>query len=458
MLNQQIGSYKIISKLGEGGMANVYLAEKGTLSKKVALKVLKDEFLLSQHIRNRFLSEAKKMSGLNHANIVGVHDLIDEKDFVAIELDYVEGKTLKQHLHEKGALPDEEIESLFKQMLDAVGYVHENGFVHRDVKPSNFMLTENGIIKLTDFGIAKNVDDSNMDYTGTGTGMQMGTPKYMSPEQVRSTKDVDHRTDIYSLGVVLWEMVTGKVPYDIATESTFDVFTKIVNDPLEKTNTRWDEVIEKATKKEVGERYNSILEINFKNEKSNVIFINSNYKRNIRYFIGILLVLIIGVLIFKNIEVKSQQVEHLLLVNPNNPNNLNANDSSEETVIDDIVEEYIPASRRVDLISKGVGPFKNVIIPEEIDIDLAYRGKSIYENNCTACHRFEEKRIGPALKGILNRRSPEWVMNMIIDPNRMVSEDSLARDLFIEFHGAPMSDQGLSKEETRATLEYIRSK
>ncbi|MFA5528869.1 MAG: protein kinase, partial [Peptostreptococcales bacterium] len=91
MLNQQIGSYKIISKLGEGGMANVYLAEKGTLSKKVALKVLKDEFLLSQHIRNRFLSEAKKMSGLNHANIVGVHDLIDEKDFVAIELDYVEG-------------------------------------------------------------------------------------------------------------------------------------------------------------------------------------------------------------------------------------------------------------------------------------------------------------------------------------------------------------------------------
>src|SRR5690554_2418864 len=125
MLNQQIGQYKIISKLGEGGMATVYLAEKGALGKQVALKVFKKEFIYNQHIRGRFLSEAKKMINLNHPNIVGVHDLIDESDFVAIELDYVEGKTLKQHLHEKGALPDEEIESLFKQMLDAVGYVHE---------------------------------------------------------------------------------------------------------------------------------------------------------------------------------------------------------------------------------------------------------------------------------------------------------------------------------------------
>ena len=97
MLNQQIGSYKIISKLGEGGMAIVYLAEKGSLGKKVALKVLKDEFLLNRHVLGRFLSEAKKMISLNHPNIVGVHDLIDNADFVAIELDYIEGETLKQH-------------------------------------------------------------------------------------------------------------------------------------------------------------------------------------------------------------------------------------------------------------------------------------------------------------------------------------------------------------------------
>lgn len=265
MLNQQIGPYKIISKLGEGGMALVYLTEKGTLRKQVALKVLNEDFISNRNIRGRFLSEAKKMINLNHPNIVGVQDLIDEPDFVAIELEYIEGVTLKQYLNEKGALSDDEIEVLFKQMLDALGYVHDKGYVHRDIKPSNFMLSKNGIIKLTDFGIAKNGDDTNIDYTGTGTGMQMGTPKYMSPEQVRSTKDVDHRSDIYSLGVVLWEMITGKVPYDIATESTFDVFRKIVDEPLEKTNTKWDGVILKASEKNQANRYQSIRDISLDN-------------------------------------------------------------------------------------------------------------------------------------------------------------------------------------------------
>ncbi|MCC5924877.1 MAG: protein kinase [Crocinitomicaceae bacterium] len=126
------------------------------------------------------------------------------------------------------------------------------------------MLTVSGVIKLTDFGIAKNIDGTNNDYTGTGTGMVLGTPKYMNPEQVRNTKDVTAQSDIYSLGVVLWEMVTGKVPYDINTESTFDVFRKIVDEPLAKTGTKWDGVIKKATKKESGERR---LELKFEQPK-----------------------------------------------------------------------------------------------------------------------------------------------------------------------------------------------
>jgi serine/threonine-protein kinase len=264
MLNQQIGPYRINNLLGEGGMAQVYLAEKGNLGKNVALKVLKREFLYNNHIRGRFLAEAKNMIQLNHPNIVGVQDLIDESDFVAIELEYIEGETLKQYLERKGALPDAEIERLIEQMWSAVSYIHQKGFVHRDIKPSNFMLTSSGVIKLTDFGIAKNMDGLNSDYTGTGTGMVLGTPKYMSPEQVRNTRDVNAQSDIYSLGVVLWEMVTGRVPYDVNTESTFDVFTKIVNEPLSKTGTRWDGTIEWATRKKCEER---ILKLTFEQAK-----------------------------------------------------------------------------------------------------------------------------------------------------------------------------------------------
>jgi serine/threonine-protein kinase len=196
MLNQQIGPYRIINLLGEGGMARVYLAEKGNLGKKVALKVLREEFLRNKQIRGRFIAEAKNMIQLNHPNIVGVQELIEDDDFVAIELEYIEGLTLKQYLEQKGALPNDEIQGLFEQMCSAVDYIHEKSYVHRDIKPSNFMLTSSGVIKLTDFGIAKNMDGTNSDYTGTGTGMVLGTPKYMSPEQVRNTKDVTAQSDI----------------------------------------------------------------------------------------------------------------------------------------------------------------------------------------------------------------------------------------------------------------------
>lgn len=249
MLNQQIGSYKIKQLLGEGGMAIVYLAEKGSLGKKVALKVLKKEFLYNQNIRGRFLSEAKKMVQLNHPNIIGINDLLDQTDFVAIELEYIEGVTLKKYLEENGPLQDTVIEHLFRQMVSAVHYIHEKGFVHRDIKPSNFMLSSNNIIKLTDFGIAKNTNEGSNDYTQTGTLAILGTPKYMSPEQFISTKDVTAQSDIYSLGVVLWEMITRQSPYNIQSENWVEIFKKIENDSLPETNTRWDAIIKNATKK-----------------------------------------------------------------------------------------------------------------------------------------------------------------------------------------------------------------
>jgi serine/threonine protein kinase len=251
----QFSQYKIISLLGQGGMAKVYLAEHKSLGHTVAIKVLNKEYFHNDTIRKRFLAEARSLARMNHPNIVRVMDLIEENESAAFVMEHIEGHTLRDYLEEKGKLPDDEIRHLFGQMLDAVGYVHEKGLIHRDIKPSNFMLDGRGNIKLLDFGIAKAQDASSAEYTQTGTGVQMGTPMYMSPEQVKSTKEVTAQTDIYSLGVVLYQMVSGNKPYDISTLSDFDLKTKIVNEPLPKTDTGWDELISKSTEKNIKLRF-----------------------------------------------------------------------------------------------------------------------------------------------------------------------------------------------------------
>ena len=250
-------NYNIIKELGQGGMATVYLAEHKVMQKPVAVKILDKKFTFDEHIRKRFLAEARTLFTLSHPNIIKVTDLIDDGDTVAFVMEHVDGETLKEYLDRKVKLTDEEIKNIFSQMLDAVGYVHEQGLVHRDIKPSNFMIDKKGKVKLLDFGIAKNTDASSAEYTQTGTGMQMGTPMYMSPEQITETKSVTAQSDIYSLGVVLWQLVTGERPYNTATLSNFQLQLKIVNEPLALTGSVFDTVIKKATEKEVANRYAS---------------------------------------------------------------------------------------------------------------------------------------------------------------------------------------------------------
>jgi serine/threonine protein kinase len=255
--------YTFQKTIGEGGMATVYLAEHNTLRKPVAIKVLNKEFVHNENIRKRFLSEARNLFGMSHPNIIKVTDLINQDDMVAFVMEYMDGQTLKDYLDAKGKLQDEEIKQLFSQMLDAVGYVHEQGLIHRDIKPSNFMISNKGVIKLLDFGIAKNTDINSAEYTMTGTTQNMGTPMYMSPEQVKSTKDVTAQSDIYSLGVVLWQMVMGRKPYDTNTISTWELQTKIVTEPLPPTGKNWDNIIQKAVEKELANRIKTASE--FKN-------------------------------------------------------------------------------------------------------------------------------------------------------------------------------------------------
>lgn len=256
-----IGNYRLLEKIGEGGMAVVYKAEHNTLGNILAVKILNEDLLKNQNIRHRFLSEAKNMAKMSHPNIIKVSDLIDHENKVAIVMEFIEGETLKDYLDKRGKLTEAEIKSMFLQMLDALEYVHLLNLVHRDIKPSNFMITKGGVLKLLDFGIAKNTDKSSLDYTQTRTTQTMGTPMYMSPEQVKSTKEVTAQSDVYSLGVVLWQMVMGFRPYDTNTTSNFELQTKIVNEPLSITNTIFDSIIQKATAKNIENRFVNCSEI-----------------------------------------------------------------------------------------------------------------------------------------------------------------------------------------------------
>lgn len=254
IIGQQIGNYTIEKSLGEGGMADVYLA-KNALGKKFTIKILKSELFSKAVIRQRFENEAKVMLSLDHPHIRQVIDFYEEKNLMAIIMEYLDGQDLDSYIEKNGAVSLKQAIDWFKHILPAFSYTHEQDIVHRDVKPSNLFLTKNGSIKVLDFGIAK-IIDNNLSLTGTAS--KMGTPMYMSPEQIQTPKEVDYRTDIYSLGVTLYVLLTGQKPYDDTTDSEFGIQTKIVNQPLPEIpnlSSKVNHVIAKSTAKDPKNRY-----------------------------------------------------------------------------------------------------------------------------------------------------------------------------------------------------------
>ena len=256
MVGESIDEFTFLKVLGEGGMASVYRAEDRSFKDNVAIKVLKKEYAHHPNIRKRFIDEARKLHRMNHPNVIKIRRIIDAGDIVAFVMEEVAGITLHDFVKKYDKLKDEVIKGLWIQMLDTVKYIHNQGVIHRDIKPSNFMIDDNNNIILLDFGIAKDTSGSS-DYTATGVNQQMGTPTYMSPEQIRSTKDVGVQSDIYSLGVVLWFMISKKDPYESQELSLFDLYEKIVNEPLPITNSIWDKVIVNSTKKNIAQRIDS---------------------------------------------------------------------------------------------------------------------------------------------------------------------------------------------------------
>ncbi|WP_299825998.1 serine/threonine-protein kinase [uncultured Pontibacter sp.] len=261
-----IPSYNILRVIGEGGMATVYLGEHARLGNKVAIKVLNSHYARHEQVRGRFLTEAKVLASFLHPHIVGVKDFFEEGDVLAFVMDYVEGLPLDEYLYTHNALRDPaKAIAFFSQILDAFSYAHQNGIVHRDIKPGNLMVTQDGQVRVLDFGIAKLLETPVGAAKATATGTMLGTPMYMSPEQInlKPGESIDHRSDIYALGVTLHQILSGRPPYDADTHSGFEMQMKIMTEPLPRLEQvpEWlQQVVDKATAKKREDRFQNCSE------------------------------------------------------------------------------------------------------------------------------------------------------------------------------------------------------
>ena len=256
------GRYELIEKIGEGGMAVVYKGKDRLLNRYVAIKILRPEFTKDEAFIENFKKESQAAAGLTHPNIVSVFDVGKEGNIHFIVMELVEGEPLSQLIEEKGRLDYKEAIEITRQVASALSLAHKNQIIHRDVKPHNILITNTGVAKLADFGIAKAVSNSTM--VG-GNNKVMGSVHYLSPEQARGSY-VDERTDIYSLGIVLYELLTGEVPFD--GDNPITIALMHINDPITPPSQlvsgippQLEKVVMKATDKYQSNRYKSADEM-----------------------------------------------------------------------------------------------------------------------------------------------------------------------------------------------------
>lgn len=260
MIGQVINNYRILAKIGQGGMGEVYRAVDVNLDRPVAIKILSRDLSKDQSLIQRFQAEAKTQAQLNHPNICTLYSLFRFNEQLYMVMELVEGQNLEEMIQTRGPVPYPEAVPLFQQALFGLSQAHRSGIIHRDIKPSNFIVNRQGVTKVMDFGIARVMGQSRL----TRTGMQVGTLYYMSPEQIQG-KEVDFRSDIYALGITLFEMLTGTVPFPAQTD--FDVMQAHVrNVPPNPSKVYpylpkvFDKVILKALEKDPGRRYQTVEE------------------------------------------------------------------------------------------------------------------------------------------------------------------------------------------------------
>ena len=256
------GRYELIEKIGEGGMAVVYKGKDRLLNRYVAIKILRPEFTKDEQFIESFKRESQASARLSHANIVGVYDVGKEGNIHFIVMELIEGKVLSEVIKEKGRIEYKEAISIIRQVASALSLAHKNQIIHRDIKPHNILITSTGVAKLADFGIAKAVSAATI--VG-GNNKIMGSVHYFSPEQARGAY-VDERSDIYSLGIVLYEMLTGKVPFD--GDNPVSIALMHINDPMPSLTKevpgippQLEKIVNKATEKYQSNRYKTVDEM-----------------------------------------------------------------------------------------------------------------------------------------------------------------------------------------------------
>src|SRR5687767_5869145 len=269
-----LGNYEIINQIGVGGMGVVYLARDKKLDRKVAIKILNEEFSQDESNLQRFVSEAKAASALNHPNILTIYEFGEAEDARFIVSEYIEGETLREIISESRLrLP--EILDISIQITGALSAAHKAHLVHRDIKPENIMIRPDGYVKVLDFGLAKLVEKKNKSILSleeptvrqnlAAKGMILGTVNYMSPEQAKGER-VDERTDIFSFGIVIYEMIAGRTPF--AGESHSETFANLINGeppPLSRVSSnapdQLQRIVSKMLRKKSDERYPTMRDL-----------------------------------------------------------------------------------------------------------------------------------------------------------------------------------------------------
>lgn len=262
-MSQQVGDFKIIKKLGQGGMGEVFLAHQTSLDRQVALKVMAKQYSSQETFVKRFIREAQTMAKLDHPHIVRGYAVGEHEGCLYLAMELIKGKSMQDWMQSQGKLSVPDALHIAIRVADALQHAHDINLIHRDIKPDNILVTDKGIVKVSDLGLAKDTDEDN-SMTQSGTGL--GTPYYMPPEQARNAKYVDARSDIYALGGTLYHFLTGKLPYNgesavqliMAKEKGTFTRARSVNNEIPE---RLDLMIDKMLAKDPKHRYQSCTEL-----------------------------------------------------------------------------------------------------------------------------------------------------------------------------------------------------